>query len=67
MLLKLKGPQSSARLKEISTHSRLPAEMPSSQGSGGGNPAGFKSARNMQMMTGPFSSAHSMNIAEHTP
>ena len=63
MLLRLKGPQSSARLKEISTQSRLPgALMASSQGSDGA----FKSARNMQN-TGPFSSAHSMKIAENTP
>ena len=65
MLLKLRGPQSSARLKEISTHSRLPGAMlTGSQGSD----AEMQSARpNNAHMMGPFSSAHSMNIAENTP
>ena len=63
MLMRLRGPQSSARLKEISTQSRLPgALMPTSQDSDGA----FKSARNMQN-NGPLSSTNSMNIAENTP
>ena len=63
MLLKMKVPQSSARLQEISTHSRLPAAN-LSHSNVASDPAMVKSARNVQMLNGPFSSAQSMNIAE---